>query len=174
GTLRRCLAELEERGDKRELRLSVGEPRAPADPECTAALTRWRSRWRTVTSVVPDHSREDTGQIVQSMPWTAPPRIDAEWKRRVARVAVATEIISKLSESRLGRSVCAQFKERLKGSHDAFAASLRQLEARHSGRLEKTEATRLKVRKNYAPQLARLALESTSLKDMVTHGEERG
>ena len=75
------------------------------------------------------------------MPWKAPPLIDAEWKRRVAY-----DMLMSLSESRLARSICSQFRERLKASHDQFAASLRHLEAMHSGRLERTEEQRLKVK----------------------------
>lgn len=56
-------------------------------------------------------------------------------------------MLMSLSESRLARSICSQFRERLKASHDQFAASLRHLEAMHSGRLERTEEQRLKVTK---------------------------
>ena len=71
----------------------------------------------------------------------------------------------------LAKSICAQIKDRLKHSHETFAAALKQLEARHSGRLEKTEEQRLKVRKIYAPKVARLALESTSLRDYIIYGQ---
>lgn len=48
---------------------------------------------------------------------------------------------------------------------------LLQLEDGHSGRLEKTEDLWLKVRKDHAPRLARLSLESRSLQDVLLHGE---
>ncbi|XP_035233385.1 dual serine/threonine and tyrosine protein kinase-like [Stegodyphus dumicola] len=79
-------------------------------------------------------------------------------------------MLMSLSESRLARSICSQFRERLKASHDQFAASLRHLEAMHSGRLERTEEQRLKVRKLHAPKLAKFALESTSLRDIILYG----
>lgn len=79
--------------------------------------------------------------------------------------------ISQNSVCRLARSICNQIKERLKHSHETFSVALKQLEARHSGRLEKTEERRLRVRKLYAPKVARLALESTSLKDAILYGE---
>ena len=71
---------------------------------------------------------------------------------------------------RLARSVCSQIKERLKQSHETFAIALRQLEARHSGRLEKTEEQRLRLRKVFAPRVAKLVLESTSMKDYILFG----
>lgn len=54
--------------------------------------------------------------------------------------------------------------------HVLFSVSS-QLEAGHSGRLEKTEDLWLKVRKDHAPRLARLSLESRSLQDVLLHGE---
>lgn len=46
-----------------------------------------------------------------------------------------------------------------------------QLEERHTGRLERTEDLWLRVRKDHAPRLARLSLESRSLRDVLLHGE---
>uniref|UniRef100_A0A2L2Y4N0 Dual serine/threonine and tyrosine protein kinase n=1 Tax=Parasteatoda tepidariorum TaxID=114398 RepID=A0A2L2Y4N0_PARTP len=103
--------------------------------------------------------------LVQTLPWKTPPVIESEWKRRVAY-----DMLMSLSESRLARSICAQFRERLRASHEQFGASLRHLEAMHSGRLERTEEQRLKVRKLHAPKLAKFALESTSLRDVMLYG----
>ncbi|PKU34224.1 hypothetical protein llap_15471 [Limosa lapponica baueri] len=49
----------------------------------------------------------------------------------------------------------------------------RTLEDGHSGRLEKTEDLWLKVRKDHAPRLARLSLESRSLQDVLLHGKPK-
>ncbi|EGV92798.1 Dual serine/threonine and tyrosine protein kinase [Cricetulus griseus] len=113
-------------------------------------------------------------QIIQRITWVSPPTITLEWKRKVAQ-----EAIESLSASKLAKSICSQFRTRLNSSHEAFAASLRQLEAGHSGRLEKTEDLWLKVRKDHAPRLARLSLESRSLQDVLLHrkpklGQELG
>uniref|UniRef100_A0A8C0Z0Q6 Dual serine/threonine and tyrosine protein kinase n=2 Tax=Canis lupus familiaris TaxID=9615 RepID=A0A8C0Z0Q6_CANLF len=113
-------------------------------------------------------------QIIQRITWVSPPAITLEWKRKVAQ-----EAIESLSASKLAKSICSQFRTRLNCSHEAFAASLRQLEAGHSGRLEKTEDLWLKVRKDHAPRLARLSLESRSLQDVLLHrkpklGQELG
>ena len=71
---------------------------------------------------------------------------------------------------RLAKSIAGQIKERLNRSHEAFATALRHLELRHCGRLDRIEEQRLKLRKVHAPRLAKLALESTSLRDTVMYG----
>lgn len=63
-----------------------------------------------------------------------------------------------------------QFRDRLRQAHEAFLASLRELESVHTGRLEKNEEMFLRLRKILVPRVARLALESTSLKDMILYG----
>lgn len=108
---------------------------------------------------------EKMKQLVQTLPGRTPPRIDAEWRQRVA-----ADMLESLSEWRLARCICSQFRERLRASHEQFQAAMRQLEAVHSGRLERTETQRIKVRKLHAPRLARCALESTSLRDEILHG----
>ncbi|POI31198.1 hypothetical protein CIB84_005051, partial [Bambusicola thoracicus] len=106
-------------------------------------------------------------QIIQRITWVSPPAITSDWKRKVAQDAIES-----LSASKLAKSICSQFRTRLNSSHEAFAASLRQLEDGHSGRLEKTEDLWLKVRKDHAPRLARLSLESRSLQDVLLHDEK--
>lgn len=111
---------------------------------------------------------EQIKQIIQRIAWVSPPAVTLEWKRKVAQDAIES-----LSASKLAKSICSQFRTRLNSSHEAFAASLRQLEAGHSGRLEKTEDLWLKVRKDHAPRLARLSLESRSLQDVLLHGKPK-
>jgi len=71
---------------------------------------------------------------------------------------------------RLAKSICAQIKDRVRRSHAIFETSLTRLEAHHNGRLQQTEKQRLSVRKEYAPRIARLALESRSLRDLILYG----
>ncbi|XP_010142081.1 PREDICTED: dual serine/threonine and tyrosine protein kinase, partial [Buceros rhinoceros silvestris] len=111
---------------------------------------------------------EQIKQIIQRITWVSPPAITSDWKRKVAQDAIES-----LSASKLAKSICSQFRTRLNSSHEAFAASLRQLEDGHSGRLEKTEDLWLKVRKDHAPRLARLSLESRSLQDVLLHGKPK-
>ena len=61
-------------------------------------------------------------QIIQRITWVSPPAITLEWKRKVAQ-----EAIESLSASKLAKSICSQFRTRLNSSHEAFAASLRQV-----------------------------------------------
>uniref|UniRef100_UPI003AABB354 dual serine/threonine and tyrosine protein kinase isoform X2 n=1 Tax=Centroberyx gerrardi TaxID=166262 RepID=UPI003AABB354 len=111
---------------------------------------------------------EQIKQIIQRITFVNPPAITPEWKRKVAQDAIES-----LSAAKLARSICAQFRTRLNSSHDAFAASLRQLEEGHTGRLERTEDLWLRVRKDHAPRLARLSLESRSLRDVLLHGKPK-
>uniref|UniRef100_A0A8C4LBZ1 Dual serine/threonine and tyrosine protein kinase n=1 Tax=Equus asinus asinus TaxID=83772 RepID=A0A8C4LBZ1_EQUAS len=65
---------------------------------------------------------EQIKQIIQRITWVSPPVITLEWKRKVAQ-----EAIESLSASKLAKSICSQFRTRLNSSHEAFAASLRQV-----------------------------------------------
>ncbi|KAB7507743.1 Dual serine/threonine and tyrosine protein kinase [Armadillidium nasatum] len=103
--------------------------------------------------------------FVTAMPGRAPPVIDAEWKNRVA-----VEMISSLSESKLARNICTQFRERLKLSHEYFVVCMKQLESQLVCRLEQKEENHLRMKKCDAPKLARMSLESTSLRDMILYG----
>ncbi|XP_078098178.1 dual serine/threonine and tyrosine protein kinase isoform X1 [Mustelus asterias] len=111
---------------------------------------------------------EQIKQIIHRMPWVHPPSVTIEWKRKIAQDAIES-----LCASKLAKSICSQFRTRLSSSHEAFAASLRQLETGLSGRLERTEDLWLKVRKDHAPRLARLSLESRSLRDLLLHGKPK-
>ena len=71
---------------------------------------------------------------------------------------------------RLAKSISSQIKDRLNKSHESFSSALKQLETKHCGRLDKIEEDRLKLRKYHAPRVAKLALESTSLKDHILYG----
>ncbi|XP_076003269.1 dual serine/threonine and tyrosine protein kinase [Genypterus blacodes] len=111
---------------------------------------------------------EQIKQIIHRITFVNPPAISPEWKRKVAQDAIES-----LSAAKLARSICSQFRTRLNSSHEAFATSLRQLEEGHTGRLERTEDLWLRVRKDHAPRLARLSLESRSLRDVLLHGKPK-
>nr|XP_053638316.1 dual serine/threonine and tyrosine protein kinase-like [Cherax quadricarinatus] len=163
GTLQRCLESLEK--DCR----ACGE-----NPHIGDALKQMVNAAYQVQLTVTTSSSvlrslwEKMKQLVAAMPGRTPPVIDAEWKRKVA-----SEMISSLSEAKLTKSICAQFRERLKNSHDSFLGSLKQLEAQLTSRLEKTEGQQTRIKKVDAPKLARLSLESTSLRDMILFGMPR-
>jgi receptor-interacting serine/threonine-protein kinase 5 len=108
-------------------------------------------------------------QLMHGVLLRTPSSLDDAWKRRVA-----SNVLSSLTETRcqrLAKSICAQIKDRVRRSHVIFETSLQRLEVHHNGRLQQTEKQRLHVRKEYAPRIARLALESRSLRDLVLYGK---
>ncbi|GAB1605183.1 dual serine/threonine and tyrosine protein kinase-like [Argonauta hians] len=108
---------------------------------------------------------EKMKQLILLVPWKTPPHVDLAWKNRAA-----VEILNNLCQSRLAKSISSQIKERLKKSHTTFLTALRQLENKHVNRMDKIEVSRIRVRKIHAPKVAKLALESSSLKDNVFYG----
>ncbi|CAG0912537.1 unnamed protein product [Notodromas monacha] len=100
-------------------------------------------------------------------PWRYNPLkdVDEEWKKHVA-----ADVLSSVSENKLAKCICSQFRDRLRNSHESFLADLVKLENYYCDRLERTEERSLKVRRQFAPKVARLYLESTSLKDYVLYG----
>ncbi|KAM4860883.1 dual serine/threonine and tyrosine protein kinase isoform 1-T1 [Thomomys bottae] len=167
GTLERCLQSLEKSQDV-SIHITSNYLKQILNAAYHVEVTFHSGS--SVTRMLWEHIK----QIIQRITWVSPPAITLEWKRKVAQ-----EAIESLSASKLAKSICSQFRTRLNSSHEAFAASLRQLEAGHSGRLEKTEDLWLKVRKDHAPRLARLSLESRSLQDVLLHrkpklGQELG
>nr|XP_033774111.1 dual serine/threonine and tyrosine protein kinase isoform X2 [Geotrypetes seraphini] len=93
--------------------------------------------------------------------------------------AVANKLINSmdyLRESFVGtleRCLESLEKSQLESSVHMTSNHLKQLEVGHSWRLEKTEDLWLKVRKEHAPRLARLSLESRSLQDALLHGKPK-
>lgn len=101
------------------------------------------------------------------LPWRScvTPDFDFQWQAHVV-----TELLDTLSASKLAKTISAQFQEHIRSSHEAFKTAIHFLENRLSGKLEQTEEQRILIRKKHAPRLARLALESTSLCDMIRYG----
>ncbi|XP_012278453.1 dual serine/threonine and tyrosine protein kinase isoform X2 [Orussus abietinus] len=106
-------------------------------------------------------------QLLKSLPlpWSPTPTLDESWRKKVT-----IDILNSLSSARLARTISTQFKDKIRSSHDAFQAALRSLENHCSGKLERTEEQRVAIRRYHAPRLAKLALESTSMSDIVRYG----
>ncbi|XP_060823963.1 dual serine/threonine and tyrosine protein kinase [Bombus pascuorum] len=100
-----------------------------------------------------------------SLQWSSTHTLDVAWWKKVE-----IEILNSLSASKLAKMILMQFGDKLESSHDAFQAALRSIENYYSGELERTEEQRIAIRKYHAPRLARLALESTSMIDLVRYG----
>uniref|UniRef100_A0A3P9LZ90 Dual serine/threonine and tyrosine protein kinase n=1 Tax=Oryzias latipes TaxID=8090 RepID=A0A3P9LZ90_ORYLA len=163
GTLERCLSSLE----KSTLDSSVHNVTSNHLKQLLNAAYHVEVTFHSGSSVT-RFVWEQIKQIIHRITFVNPPAITPEWKRKVAQDAIES-----LSAAKLARSICSQFRTRLNSSHEAFAASLRQLEEGHTGRLERTEDLWLRVRKDHAPRLARLSLESRSLRDVLLHGKPR-
>ncbi|NXY12123.1 DUSTY kinase, partial [Pteruthius melanotis] len=120
GTLERCLKSLEESWE-----VSVHPARSLEKPkDLSVHITS--NYLKQVPGVAPDpwlrpHPWE-CGVIIQRITWVSPPAITSDWKRKVAQDAIES-----LSASKLAKSICSQFRTRLNSSHEAFAASLRQV-----------------------------------------------
>ena len=89
----------------------------------------------------------------------------ADWK-----MSIANKLMSGLSEAKLAKMICQQFKNKLQNSHEQFLNALKNLEVRQARKLEKNEERRMQVRKNLAPKISRLAMESLSLRDCALYG----
>ncbi|NXY63037.1 DUSTY kinase, partial [Callaeas wilsoni] len=128
GTLERCLKSLEESWE-----VSVHPARSLEKPKDASVhitsnylkqVLEWLwNPWLT-SSRIPDSPRTRCrfSQIIQRLSWVSPPAITGDWKRKVAQDAIES-----LSASKLAKSICSQFRTRLNSSHEAFAASLRQV-----------------------------------------------
>lgn len=166
GTLERCLASLEQNCvDNNEpphallaLRQILNAAyRVEVNVQSSTSILRvlWEKMKQLVTRGLP----------IWNPFWSNYGVIDDQWKRQQA-----LDIIEKLDETRLAKSICSQFRARLKASHEQFLQSIKDLELQHAGRLQHTEDLRLRVRKMHAPRMAKFALESTSLIDLILYG----
>ncbi|XP_015510017.1 dual serine/threonine and tyrosine protein kinase isoform X1 [Neodiprion pinetum] len=163
GTLQRCLLSLERSCEHESSLLASDALKQILSAAYNVELTD------NSTSMV--HSfLERLRQLVKSLPlpWSSTPVLDVSWRRRVA-----VDILNSLNSARLSKAIATQFREKVKSSHDSFQSALRSLESHYSGKLERTEEQRVAIRKIHAPRLARLALESTSMSDMVRYGIPR-
>ncbi|NXO10439.1 DUSTY kinase, partial [Oriolus oriolus] len=126
GTLERCLKSLEESWE-----VSVHPARSLEKPKdvsvhITSNYLKQVALGCSCKSADPRLSLSSVdylfSQIIQRITWVSPPAITSDWKRKVAQDAIES-----LSASKLAKSICSQFRTRLNSSHEAFAASLRQV-----------------------------------------------
>ena len=87
------------------------------------------------------------------------------------RLVFSYPLLTIVYNYRLAKSIGEQFRDRLRQSHDQFTQAIKQLDLHHTGRLEKAEERRQKLRKVHAPRIAKLAMESSSLRDLIMYGE---
>ncbi|CAG7730603.1 unnamed protein product [Allacma fusca] len=162
GTLERCICSLE-----KDFRDHIEDGGALASAALKQILTA------AYQVEVPNHHSasllrglyDKMKQLMHSFPWSSVPSVDGTWRR-----SVAADMLDSLCQRRLAKAVCSQLRERLKTSHESFTSALKQLEAHHNERLEKTGEQGFRLRKLHAPRLARLALETSSITDCLLFG----
>ncbi|XP_056645894.1 dual serine/threonine and tyrosine protein kinase-like isoform X1 [Diorhabda sublineata] len=164
GTLQRCLENLEKSCHEHELNLSASDAVRQIvsaaynidlnNSTSVSIMHTWLDRLRTLLSTF-------------ALPWSSSSQIQCNFQWQLQ---VATNMIDKLSASKLAKTISAQFKEHVKSSHEAFLSAIRSLDHQLSDQLEQTEEQRIAIRKKHAPSFARLALESTSLCDLIRYG----
>ncbi|CAB0032437.1 unnamed protein product [Trichogramma brassicae] len=160
GTLQRCLQSLEKSYDH-ETSLTASEALAQI---LSAAYT---VNLQNSSPTLVHSFLERVRQLLKSvpLPWAPTPVLNKAWRQRVT-----VDVLNSLSPPRLARAIALQFRDKVKASHDTFQQALRSLENHYSGKLERTEEQRVAIRKYHAPRIAKLALESTSMSDMVRYG----
>ncbi|VEN57692.1 unnamed protein product [Callosobruchus maculatus] len=167
GTLQRCLESLEKNCHDIEGNLSASD----AVKQIITAAYNVDLNSSVSFSIV--HTLMDRLKALLStfaLPWSSSGQVQCnlQWQ-----LQVATNMIDKLSASKLAKTICVQFKEHVKSSHEAFQQAIRSLDHQLSGQLEQTEEQRIAIRKKHAPRFARLALESTSLCDFIRYGRPK-
>ncbi|NXF81064.1 DUSTY kinase, partial [Sclerurus mexicanus] len=125
GTLERCLKSLEESWEVSVHPARIMEKSKDGSVHITSNYLKQVQALECVGFGVIEGVPElyvPFSQIIQRITWVSPPAITSDWKRKVAQDAIES-----LSASKLAKSICSQFRTRLNSSHEAFAASLRQV-----------------------------------------------
>ncbi|KAJ8926827.1 hypothetical protein NQ314_020677 [Rhamnusium bicolor] len=164
GTLQRCLESLEKNCHELEGNLSASD----AVKQIVSAAYSIDLKSSTSFSIV--HTLMDRLRTLLSsfaLSWSSSSQVQCNFQWQLQ---VVTNMIDKLSASKLAKTISIQFQEHVKSSHEAFQSAMRSLENQLTGQLEQTEEQRITIRKRHAPRFARLALESTSLCDLIRYG----
>ncbi|NXK05275.1 DUSTY kinase, partial [Herpetotheres cachinnans] len=128
GTLERCLKSLEESWEVSVHPARSLEKSKDVSVHITSNYLKQVCSWISVAGHLNHPAIEGKWcivtprTIIQRITWVSPPAITSDWKRKVAQDAIES-----LSASKLAKSICSQFRTRLNSSHEAFAASLRQV-----------------------------------------------
>ncbi|OAD61097.1 Dual serine/threonine and tyrosine protein kinase [Eufriesea mexicana] len=160
GTLQRCLLSLEKTYERDTCLLA-----SDALKQILSAAYNIELHNSSPFSIYSFLERFNLIFMSSSLQWSSTHTLDVAWRRKVT-----IEILNSLSASKLAKIILIQFGNKLESSHDSFQAALRSIENYYSGKLERTEEQRIAIRKYHTPKLAKLALESTSMIDVVRYG----
>ena len=99
---------------------------------------------------------------------SSPEEVNEEWRRRVAY-----QILDKISEDKLSKEVCFQFKANVERAHSEFLTSIDSIHESQIQKMEIQAEKSKKLKKSYSPKLARFVLESTCYRDYALYGMPR-
>ena len=86
-----------------------------------------------------------------------------DWKRKIAN-----QMIEKISEEKLAKEVCLQFKANVERAHQEFLTSIDSIQESQLQRMSHQAEKGKKMKKSYSPKLARFVLESTCYRDQAS------
>ena len=98
----------------------------------------------------------------------SPTEVNEDWRRRVAN-----QIIEKISEEKLSKEVCFQFKANVERAHSEFLTSIDSIQESQIQKMDMQAEKSRKLKKSYSPKLARFVLESTCYRDYALYGMPR-
>ncbi|KAF2362612.1 hypothetical protein FHG87_006638 [Trinorchestia longiramus] len=170
GTLRRCLAQLEQhcstQRDQSSLSLALKKLVNAAYQVEVRPTSSWgllRGMWERIRELLsgggPTARADEETSGRHAAPGTR------EWKRQVA-----SDMIKGLSEKRLARTISTQISGEIKAAHSLFLSNMELLEHQLTDSLANTEHQQHQLKSVHAPKLAKLALHTDAMNNRVKYG----
>ncbi|XP_018011714.1 uncharacterized protein LOC108668953 [Hyalella azteca] len=170
GTLRRCLAQLEEHCSKERDQASVSfalkklvNAAYQVEVRPTSSWGLLRSMWERIKELLTGGASAPLDEGASLRRRTAPG--SREWKRQIA-----ADMIRGLSEKRLARTIAAQISGEIKAAHSMFLSYMELLETQLNEMNNSIERRKDQLKGVHAPKLAKLALHTDAINNRVKYG----